>query len=164
MALFGSSRDINLFKHINKEVIENIMEQQVGYYKLIVEESPTNIYGESLNKSWYPPVLVYCVINHGEFQNTINSSMPDTARTLQIDFLKDHLKEKDIFPELGDVIVWNDDYYELKMSNENQYIAGKNPVYNYGDEYLSNYGESISVSTTFVYISPEKLNITSSRI
>ena len=37
MSLFGEARDISLFRHINRELINNIIEQQVGYYKIILD-------------------------------------------------------------------------------------------------------------------------------
>ena len=34
MSLFGTSRDASLIRHIGRELINNIIEQQVGYYKI----------------------------------------------------------------------------------------------------------------------------------
>ena len=39
MSLFGEARDISLFRHINRELINNIIEQQVGYYKIVLDRT-----------------------------------------------------------------------------------------------------------------------------
>jgi hypothetical protein len=38
MALFGGSRDISLFNTLNKELINDIIQTEVGYYKLLLKE------------------------------------------------------------------------------------------------------------------------------
>ena len=63
MALFGETRDVLLINRINRELLNNIINQQVGYYKVNLGASATNIYGESLNKTWYPGVELYCLID-----------------------------------------------------------------------------------------------------
>ena len=37
MALYGANRDISLFRHLNRELLNNIIEQKVGYYKIILD-------------------------------------------------------------------------------------------------------------------------------
>ena len=34
MALYGGQRDISLFRHVNRELIGDIISQEVVYYKL----------------------------------------------------------------------------------------------------------------------------------
>ena len=38
-ALFGSSRDISFIKKINNELIDNIIQQEVDYYKYNLSET-----------------------------------------------------------------------------------------------------------------------------
>ena len=45
--MFGRARDVSLFRHVNRELINNIITQQVGYYKYMGEDTKDNIYGES---------------------------------------------------------------------------------------------------------------------
>ena len=63
MSLFGTSRDASLIRHINRELINNIIEQQVGYYKIDLAKTTSNIYGESNGqKIFFNPVLINCLI------------------------------------------------------------------------------------------------------
>ena len=56
MALFGGIRDIALFKTMNRELLEDIISQQIGYYKIKLSETPTNMYVEAVNKYYIGPV------------------------------------------------------------------------------------------------------------
>ena len=51
MAIFGSSRDIDTFKIMSKELLNDIITQQIGYYKIVLNDTPVNIYGESITKN-----------------------------------------------------------------------------------------------------------------
>ena len=39
MALFGAERDISLFRHINRELMGDIITQQCSFYKFKIEET-----------------------------------------------------------------------------------------------------------------------------
>ena len=58
MPLFGGSRDISLFRTMNKELINDIIQTEIGYYKFVLQDSETNLYGESENKTYYEPLLI----------------------------------------------------------------------------------------------------------
>jgi hypothetical protein len=59
--------------------------------------------------------------------------------------------------------LWNNDYYEINLVNENQDIVGKVPQYNYNGAYLDNFGASFSIIVNAHYVSPESLGITQTR-
>ena len=50
MALFGGKRDARFVAAINAELINSIIDTEIEFYKLIVEQSNSNIYGESDNE------------------------------------------------------------------------------------------------------------------
>ena len=60
MALYGRNKDVLLFQGLNTELLHRIIEQQVGYYKPKLDDTPSNIYGEAQNKTWIGPVLLKC--------------------------------------------------------------------------------------------------------
>ena len=43
MALFGSIRDVSLFRHLNRELLGDIITQQCAVYKLKIAETKVNI-------------------------------------------------------------------------------------------------------------------------
>ena len=66
-------------------------------------------------------------------------------------------------PNNRDQQLWNNDYYEINLVNENQDIVGKVPEYNYNGAYLDDFGTSFSIIVSAHYVSPESLGLTQSR-
>ena len=58
--LFGSNRDFDLFVSVNRELIKDIIEQEVLYYKLSIADTSVNIYGEALQKTYLEAVKLNC--------------------------------------------------------------------------------------------------------
>ena len=165
MALYGSSRDISFFHVINNELLHNIIEQNVGYYQISLDETPTNVYGEAKNgtKMYLPPVLIVCLIDRGDYEGNYSTLGPDITRNFSFRFLRKDLILQNVVPQIGDVVLWNNDYYEINLVNENQTIVGKVPEYNYNGEYLGDFGTSFSIICNAHYISPEKLGLNQAR-
>jgi hypothetical protein len=178
MSLYGENRDISLFRHLNRELINNIIEQKVGYYKLALDKSLPNMYGESVKKTYNDPVLLNCLIERGDTEPVTDDFGTDITRNMKFRFLRDDLAGIDlstelgadgkgftynIVPEVGDVILWNNDYYEVNNANENQLIVGKDPLYSYSGN-TDAYGSSWSIIVECFYIRPEKLGITQQRL
>jgi hypothetical protein len=178
MSLYGENRDVSLFRHLNRELLNNIIEQKVGYYKLNLDKTQANIYGESVKKTYNDPVLLNCLIERGDTAPLTNELGMDITRTMKFRFLRDDLAGIDlsteleadgkgftynIVPEVGDVILWNNDFYEVNNANENQLIVGKDPSYSYATQ-TDDYGSSWSIILECFYIRPEKLGITKERL
>jgi hypothetical protein len=166
MALYGSSRDISFFHVINTELLHNIIEQNVGYYQISLDETSVNVYGEAEGgtKMYYPPVLIVCLIDRGDYEGDYDAQIgPDFTRNFKFRFLRKDLVLQNIIPQIGDVVLWNNDYYEINLVNENQDIVGKVPEYNYNGAYLDNFGASFSIIVNAHYVSPESLGLTQTR-
>ena len=161
--MFGSVRDVATFKIFTKELVEDIISQQVGYYKIKLDDTPTNMYGEAMTKYFIGPVLIPVLIVRGEFGTITTDYGPDTRRDVDFRFFKDHLIEANIVPEVGDVIMYDEVYYEINNTNENQLILGKDPDYSYSSP-VEGFGQSYSIILTGHYADPDKLGITKDRL
>ena len=96
MALFGTQRDISMFRHVSRELLGDIITQQVGYYILKLDQSTTNMYGEALEKYYNGPLLLNCLITRGDQQWGIKDLGPDVDRELGFAFLRDDLIDYDL--------------------------------------------------------------------
>jgi hypothetical protein len=162
MALFGGSRDISLFRHINKELINNIIQQSVGYYKIVLDRTESNLYGESLTKTYNDPILVNCLIERTPPTWTETEFGADITQDITVRFLRDILVDIQLVPEVGDVMLWQENYYEISGTVENQLFVGKDPSYAYDD--TTDFGSSISIIVNAQYIRPEKLGLKQERL
>jgi hypothetical protein len=163
MSLFGSARDVATFKIFTKELVEDIVSQEIGYYKIKLDQTPINVYGEAMKKYFIGPVLIPCLIDRGDFSREGTDYGPDTVRSVNFRFFKDHLIEANVVPEVGDVVMYNEDYYEVNNTNENQFILGKNPDYQYSSG-PGDFGQSYSIILTCQYASPDSLGIAKQRL
>jgi hypothetical protein len=62
MALYGTSRDFSLFRHINRELLHDIISQQCVFYQLKAAETKINIYGESSGAKYYEEPVIFNIL------------------------------------------------------------------------------------------------------
>ena len=158
MALFGGSRDISLFNTISKELINDIIQTEVGYYKFALEKTTSNIYGDSLGKMFYEPVRIACLMKRedqawssADFGSAIN-------QTLNFRFLREGLVDINLVPEVGDILLFRNNFYEVDSRVENQLILGKDPDYAISTGTVD-FGNSHSVILNTHMSRVEKLNL-----
>ena len=163
MSLYGRNKDVLLFQGLNTELLHRIIEQQVGYYKVKLDDTPSNMYGEAQNKTFIGPVLIKCLLERGDTTSNTDNFGVDTSRNLTVRFFRKDLVDQNVIPEIGDVVLWNEDYYEVDNVNENQLVVGKDPSYAYSDT-VDTFGESHSIIINCHYTRPEKVGIKEQRL
>ena len=141
--LFGSNRDFDLFVSVNRELIKDIIEQEVLYYKLSIADTSVNIYGEALQKTYLEAVKLSCLITRGDQVYDVDEFGPDLGRNASFAFLKPDLEDISTVPEVGDIIMWHEDYYEVDNVKENSLLLGKDNKYNIDRN--SSHGASMSI-------------------
>lgn len=158
MALFGGSRDISLFNSLNKELINDIIQTEVGYYKFVLEKTSTNVYGESEGKVFYEPVRIACLINKQDQAWTSDDFGSDVNQTIDFRFLKISLKDINLVPEVGDILLFKNNFYEVDARVENQFLLGKDPDYAISTG-TTDFGSSHSIILNTHISRVEKLNL-----
>jgi hypothetical protein len=173
MALFGQARDISMFRYINRELMQNIISQQVVFYKVNVQETIINMYGEaSSGRSFNEPVLLYALVEVGDQTAPIQDDLVGFNWPVTFKFLRDDLVDANVVPEIGDFIMWQDAYWEIDNENIVQFFTGKDPDYPYTDGNgnnpletdLSQFGYNLSVICTAHYVPSDRVGIDKMRL
>jgi hypothetical protein len=168
-ALFGSSRDVSLVRHLNREVLNNIINQECAFYKYIVEKTPTNIYGEASGGKYYEgPILFNSLIKIGNNTSPTSNYGVNFDWNIEVAFLRDDLVEANVHPEVGDIILYQESFFEVDNTNITQFWSGKDPDYPYESNPLnpglSQFGYNVSVVCTTHYVPEDRLNIKRTRL
>ena len=143
--LFGSNKDFNLLVNINRELLKDIVEQEILLYKLSISDTDTNIYGEALQKTFLNPVKLNCLITRGDQVIDVDEFGPDLNREASFAFIRKDLVDASVVPEVGDIVFWQEDYYEVDTVRENQLFFGRDSSYN-----LTNYGSKFGSSESII--------------
>jgi len=161
MALYGSARDASLIRSVNREVINNLVDTEIIYYKLSLEETQTNIYDESDSKVYYSPMRINGLILKEEKSYISDDSGIDTTRTGEFSFLRDDLKDKNIIIETGDVLEDDNEFYEIDEVGSSQYWRGTNPDTDLGlvEGDRGEFGYSVAVRVVAHVTRRNRLNI-----
>jgi hypothetical protein len=130
MPRFQGERDIAFFQQVNKELLDDVIEAMVVLYKLSIEDSPTNIYGEAPLKRYYQGVQTSALINRQDKSPTSDGKVIDFQQTAVFSFLREIMKEKGIYPEPGDIVEYDGSFWEINNAAENQ-LLGDQPYLNW---------------------------------
>ena len=158
MALFGGSRDVCLFNNLNKELINDIIQTEVAYYKFALEQTISNVYGEAPGKNYYEPLKIACLIDRQDQSWSSDSFGSDVNQTIGFRFLKKELQDINLLPEVGDLLLFKNNFYEVDSKVENQLILGKDPDYAMATE-TTDFGKSFSIIINTHISRVEKLNL-----
>jgi hypothetical protein len=168
MAIFGSQRDISFFRHINRELLWDVVTQQCAVYKLKLDQTKVNIYGEaSGDKFYFDPVLINALIQRGEKTQSSGDMGVDMSREMEFRFFRDDLVDAKLVPEVGDIILYQESYFEVDNVNDNQLFVGKDPAYPYNDNPLNpgleEFGTNLSIIVKAHITPADRVQITRER-
>ena len=102
-----------------------------------------------------------CIITRGDQQFSVDEFGPDVSRELNFAFLRDDFVDLGLVPEVGDIIMLSESYYEIDAVVENEYWFGKDPAYNL--DRSGEHGKSISLRCAAHLTRADKLGITRTR-
>jgi len=156
-------------RHLNREVMGNIITQQAAIYQFQLEQTKVNLYGEAAEEKYYDgPFLFNVLINRADQTYAENLEGIQFNQPIEFYFLRDDLVEKDVVPRVGDIILYEEGYYGVQSTIANQYWGGKNPEYPNNDSNgeenplnpgLKEFGNNVSILVSTYYIPADKVAI-----
>lgn len=127
---FVPQKEFDLINAMNEELIDEIVGQSVDVYKVNIDRTNENIYGESTTKYYDVGFRVNCLIQYNEPEIEQTEFGPDLNANIEMYFQRENLASGSLnfYPEVGDIVDWNDHYWEINGTTEPQLFAG-HPAY-----------------------------------
>ncbi|MBC8421921.1 MAG: hypothetical protein H8E03_00715 [Pelagibacteraceae bacterium] len=130
---FLSQRDRNFFETVNKELLgsprdsrDGIINTFVKLFRLSVENTSTNLYGEAAaGKIYLPGVQLPSLIEADDFDFNTDEFGPDLRQSATFSFERDYLVALPLVISIGDIVDWNYAHWEITSLNENQLLGGQ---------------------------------------
>ena len=169
MALFGGARDVSLIRKINRELMGDIITQQCSFYKYRLEATNINIYGEAAGGKYFEgPTIFNALISRQDQEFPESDLGVDFQWGIEFRFLRQDLVDANVVAQIGDIILYQEGYYEVTNTNSNQYFFGKNPDYpnspNPLNPGLEKFGANLAVVCNTIYVPGDQLGITQERL
>ena len=123
---FIPQKEMDLINSMNEELIDDIIGQSVDIYKVSVDNTEDNLYGESTTKYFETGFRVNCLITFNEPDVVVEEWGSDINNTIEMHFQRANLSSGSLnfYPEVGDIVDWNDFYFEMNSVTEPQLIGG----------------------------------------
>ena len=123
---FIPQKEFDLINVMNEELIDELVGQSVDIYKVNVEKTDENLYGESTTKYYDIGFRVNCLIDFTEPEIIQDDFGPDLNSSITMYFQRENLSSGSLnfYPEMGDIVDWNNFYWEINGTTEPQLFAG----------------------------------------
>lgn len=124
---FFSARDMKVINSFNSELMGDIIQTTVMLFKMAADQTQTNLYGESdpaTGKMFYPGVEMTALIDKADIDTPYDEFGPDRNQSVVFKFRENMLKLVNIYPEVGDIVSFNNQYFECDNVVQQQFLGG----------------------------------------
>lgn len=126
---YFSPRDLRLVASLNAELMGNIIETLIQIFKISPTETTTNIYGEASAETgkWYlPAVQISSLVERPESTTNYDTFGPSRDQSHIFKLRWKMCEQLNFYPEVGDIISWNDKFWEVNnVVNDSQLLGGQ---------------------------------------
>ena len=130
---YYGTKDLATIEKFNRELLGEpniddcgIIDQFVILYRVSVYDTETNMYGEASDGKVYKQgIKLPCIVNAEDINFEFDEFGPDSKQSVTFAFQRAYLVEIGTKPDIGDILKWNDGWFEVKDYNENQLVGGQ---------------------------------------
>lgn len=125
---YFSSRDRGFLHSINAELFGRMIQTVVILYKVAPTETLTNVYGEtdqSNGKFYFPGIEMTSFVDRGDITTENDGFGPDRKQNPLFSFREKMLMQVNFFPQVGDLILFNERYCEVDGVDQEQFLVGQ---------------------------------------
>lgn len=124
---FFSVRDLKVINSFNSELMGDVIQTTVMLFKMAADQTQINLYGESdpaTGKMFYPGVEITALIDKADIDTPYDEFGPDRSQNVVFKFRENMLKLVNIYPEIGDIVSFNSQYFECDNVVQQQFLGG----------------------------------------
>ena len=125
---YFSQRDMNLINSINAELMGDIIEDIIMVFKISPKDTATNVYGETAAATgkWYMPAIeISCLVDRPDSETNYDDFGPSRNQDQIFKMREKMLRQLNFYPQEGDMVFWNDRYFEIDNVVQNQLLGGQ---------------------------------------
>lgn len=125
---YFSARDLNLVNSLNAELMGDIIENLIDIFKIAARETVTNIYGETsatTGKFYEAGIRISCLVERSNMTAEYDDFGPNRQQTHIFKLRERACIDLNFYPDIGDVVFWNDRYYEIDNVVQEQLLGGQ---------------------------------------
>ena len=126
--MFFGTKERDLVKQVNDEIIERVVGQQVLYFPIDIETTNYHpLYGEAIEKTFLPPVRVHALVEYQGIESSFMENIAvDKSTKIKVMFHKRRLTEdQNLFVREGDFVKYGDVFYEIVKLIEPKLLFGQ---------------------------------------
>ena len=125
--LFTGVKETGLVKQVNDEVLERVIGQQVVYFPVSEKHSNFHsLYGESVNKTFLPPVRIYAAVDWQGSETKTENYGVDRKSKVTVRFHKRRITEdQNLFVRVGDFVLYGKILYEIVKTGQPRQLFGQ---------------------------------------
>lgn len=124
---YFSARDMKVISSFNAELMGDWIQTQIFIFKICPQETKVNIYGETgtEGKMFWPGVEITSLIDRADIDTSYDEFGPDRNQSVVFKMREDMMKLINIYPEVGDVIKFNERFHEIDNVVQEQFLGGQ---------------------------------------
>ena len=128
MPRFISDIDLTFIHGVTREVTNEVIDTPVILFQIDMDKTQFDQYGEIDDETGYhfrPGVSMHAMINKEAQTTEYSAEGVHRKQTVQFGFHRESLRVVDVYPEFGDIVKFNDAYFEITEIIDNQLIGGQ---------------------------------------
>ena len=124
---YFSEQDIALINSISDELLGDIIQTEVSILRVCPDQTKINVYGESSptsGKMYFPAVDIIAIVDRADISTDADDFGPERKQNVAFKFMEKDLEKINLFPQTGDLVLFNDRYHEIDDVVQEQFLGG----------------------------------------
>jgi len=124
---FISDQDFEMIQHYNEEFVNDVVEVLVRFYQIDLDATGSTFRGETARqgKTYSRDVEVHSLVVPEDQEIDDSEYTFDVNRDVQFGFQREVLKDKQFYPQRGDIIEWDEEFFEIRNVVDNELLGTK---------------------------------------